>query len=275
MKTWHACCFYRYLATCLHARKILKASTRFMALCFICVCLTNCSLEKPWESLSEDSTSDLDSHYQTPIGGNLKELTINTNKISPLNIDSGSTNDVVLVMYSHNSNLNRVSFELDDTTDSKALVKMSTLESEVKQGSFDQWLRDSEASVTQDDIVADSFQNHYLTNTTERSFKVINSFSNNTFDTITAELAYENDYYEIYIDKRNLDELTDDDITLLGDQFKEVMLKEQHVFGEESDVNGDGKFAILLTQAVNELGASAGSMITGFFYALDLFEDNK
>ncbi|MBU0505102.1 hypothetical protein KJ708_03830 [bacterium] len=252
----------------------MKASTWFMALCLISVCLTNCSLEKPWESLSEGSTSDLNSHYQTPVGGNFKALTIN-NKISSLNIDTSSKDDVVLVMYSNNSKLNRVAFELDDTAKSSSLIKTNKLEVISKAGSFDQWLRDREASLTPEDIVADSSQNHFLTKTTQRTFKVINSFSNNTFSTVTAELAYENDYYEIYIDERNLDQFTDDDIVTIGDQFEETMLKEQHVFGEESDVNGDGKFAILLTQAVNELGASAGSMITGFFYALDLFDDNK
>jgi len=50
---------------------------------------------------------------------------------------------------------------------------------------------------------------------------------------------------------------------------------ERSVFGQESDVNGDGKFVILFSHVINELGQKYGGMITGFFYALDLFDSKK
>lgn len=104
-----------------------------------------------------------------------------------------------------------------------------------------------------------------------RSFNVLNSLSGSTYDTVVAELRYANDDFLVYVDQRNEDALTDEELEDLLDSFASVVDDERNLFGEESDVDGDGRFAILMSQAVNELGSSGGGMLTGFFYAVDLY----
>jgi len=46
-------------------------------------------------------------------------------------------------------------------------------------------------------------------------------------------------------------------------------------FGSVSDINKDERVAILVTLGVNKLGASGGGIITGYFYAADLYSRNS
>lgn len=110
----------------------------------------------------------------------------------------------------------------------------------------------------------------------QRQFKVLNNLSGgNSYDRVNATLVYETENFKAWIDNRNLDSLEDEEIENLFENFNDVIPTENEMFGNESDVDGDGKFNILLTQTVNEIGASAGGIVTGFFYAVDLFSTDQ
>lgn len=108
-----------------------------------------------------------------------------------------------------------------------------------------------------------------------RVFKVLSAFSGgSSYTNVTAKLVYKTDNFLVYIDSRNENSLNASDLENLFQPFNDVVEKERGLFGHESDVDGDGRFNILLTQEVNELGGSAGGIVTGFFYAVDLFSSS-
>lgn len=105
-----------------------------------------------------------------------------------------------------------------------------------------------------------------------QSFKVLSSLSStSSYSTVTAELRYESADVYVYIDTRNSESVTDDELAQFVAPFADLIDDERGLFGSESDVNDDDHFTVLLTQEVNELGQSGGGIITGFFYAADLY----
>lgn len=107
-----------------------------------------------------------------------------------------------------------------------------------------------------------------------RSFKVLSSLSGTgSTTTVSASLAYADSKIYVYVDDRNAEALSETEINEVMASFSDKIDEEQGLFGSESDVNGDTHFVVLLTQAVNELGASGGGFLTGYFYALDLYPD--
>jgi len=106
------------------------------------------------------------------------------------------------------------------------------------------------------------------------SFKVLNSLSSlSSFATIDATVKCVTENTVFFIDDEALAnrDLSDDDIEELCTNFEAAVVKEFELFGEPSDKNGDGKIAVLMTPQVNRLGAMGGGIITGFFYANDLY----
>ena len=105
-----------------------------------------------------------------------------------------------------------------------------------------------------------------------RTFKVLSSLSSaSSYSTVTADLRYETADLYVYVDTRNSDEVSDDALAQFVAPFADLIDDERGLFGAESDVNDDDHFTVLLTQEVNELGQSGGGIITGFFYAADLY----
>lgn len=142
---------------------------------------------------------------------------------------------------------------------------------------FHDRLRDAEAEIAPEDVLEPLGSTPFLTRAlslgAKREFKVINSFaSTNTYDTVSATLRYSGDEFEFYVDDRDAAALADTDLEELAAKFEAVLSTEHALFGNRSDVDGDGKFAVLFTQTVNKLGASAGGIVTGFFYAIDLLD---
>jgi len=68
---------------------------------------------------------------------------------------------------------------------------------------------------------------------------------------------------------------TDNDILQIGGLFDDELYPiDTTAFGRESDVDGDGKVLVLLTDRVTRLaGCSTGQVVVGFFFAVDLFPD--
>ncbi|MGD1047251.1 MAG: IPT/TIG domain-containing protein [Candidatus Krumholzibacteriaceae bacterium] len=96
------------------------------------------------------------------------------------------------------------------------------------------------------------------------------------FATIQANLKYTGDHTLLYVDAETPSEfLSDADAENLGQMFDaSIYGTDRSYFGNESDINHDGKVAILMSPAVNRMtpAGAAGSQgfIAGYFLANDL-----
>ena len=108
-----------------------------------------------------------------------------------------------------------------------------------------------------------------------RSFKVLNSLvSTSSYITISATSRCVTDKVAMYVDDRvslnDASVLTQSDVDKLCAQYTRDVETEINVYGVSPDIDNDGVVIALLTPAINQLGASGGGIVTGFFYAGDL-----
>ncbi len=102
--------------------------------------------------------------------------------------------------------------------------------------------------------------------------KILNSLSStDTYDSTCAieKRATQNAIY--YVDQQVDSLIPSTSLNRIIDNFERQIPLEREILGEESDVNGDGKFCVYFTPSVNRLGAAAGGFVTGYFYGGDLF----
>lgn len=106
--------------------------------------------------------------------------------------------------------------------------------------------------------------------------RVLNSLTSYSYTTVTARVKCVASNLIVYLDteveERNPEDLTDEDISRLCDEFNDQIAVERALFGAESDVNNDNRVAALFTPQVNKLGAIGGGIITGFFMSADLYD---
>ncbi len=93
-----------------------------------------------------------------------------------------------------------------------------------------------------------------------------------SFTVVTGHLRYEGTHTLLYVDERTpLSILNDTEAADIGQAFDASIYGiDRNAFGNESDINGDGKVAILMTEEVNNLPEDPGSIILGFFLPNDL-----
>lgn len=104
------------------------------------------------------------------------------------------------------------------------------------------------------------------------SMRVINNLSNtNSYETICAIERRTTTHAIYYVDRTINNTLPDSLINQVIDDFEAKIDRERALIGAESDVNGDGHFAVCFCPTVNRLGASVGGYVTGFFFGGDLF----
>jgi len=106
-----------------------------------------------------------------------------------------------------------------------------------------------------------------------RDLKILTSFSGGSFGIFNATLRYKSSNILFYMDSRDNDALSDTEIKNLMDPFDDLNDEERAIFGNESDIDNNGRYIIFMTREVNKLGGAAGGIITGFFYAVDLFSE--
>lgn len=263
-------------------------------------------LQSPVESSlsTEGGSGTEEGSFEAPIGGDIMALEVNGNEASLTVNDLGSEDEVILVLFSHSEKAGTQSFQIAPSLNpSNFLVRrphgQANLEDQEEvydeTDLTEQWhdeLREVEMGLEDEPLPEPELKRQRLPRTgkskrpqslltrtlavgTKDTFRVLNSFTdNNSFEEVTATLRYSGTYFDIYVDD-NETGLKDEDIVAIGDEFAAVVPKEQAIFGKESDINGDGKFAVLFTPVVNKMGAQQGGMVTGFFYALDLFSRQK
>lgn len=105
------------------------------------------------------------------------------------------------------------------------------------------------------------------------SFRVLASLSSTSqYATVSATARCVTGNVAIFVDDRvDGDALPQDDVDDLCAEFDDVAAWEFEALGEASDVNGDGLVTVLISPQVNMLGALAGGIIGGYFYAADLY----
>ncbi|EKD52224.1 MAG: hypothetical protein ACD_62C00082G0003 [uncultured bacterium] len=228
------------------------------------------------------SSSDLDNDAS---GDPTTSSTILTGTISGLNltdstqteIDFGDLDDdenILLVLYSSSGDTDSLGFELGDVSESASPSYLTQNPSLDATADFNDQLRQLEQGLNENPLEnAQPSTMRYATLGSTRVFKVIDSTATTeTYNLVTAELRVTSGEVNFYIDTRDAASLDDADLEGLAAQFR--VDEERNLFGQESDVDGDGKIAVLFTRAVNELGGSSGGIITGFFYAIDLFDSS-
>lgn len=110
-----------------------------------------------------------------------------------------------------------------------------------------------------------------------RSFRMLSSLTNTTlYTSVDGEVRCVGNNVVLYVDPRvspNL--LNDDDVNTLCDIYDRIAGEEQDLLGESSDVDGDGKVAVFMTPQINKLGILGGGIITGYFWAGDLYNQSS
>jgi hypothetical protein len=229
-------------------------------------------------SASLESSSGSSTSSTSVVSENISALTLAENSSTDITLsDVDDDEDIMLVLYSYNSSSSATGVQLGTSAPdvSSQFLGKANLDEDITKD-FHQQIRSLERNISDDAEIASANQSAFLKYATSvgstKTFKVLSSLSStSSYDTITAELRYTTSHFEFYVDTRNEDDLDDADLEELANDFEVSAL--QNLFGEESDVDGNGKFAVLFSQTVNELGASAGGIVTGFFYAVDLFDD--
>ncbi len=106
-----------------------------------------------------------------------------------------------------------------------------------------------------------------------REFNVLTR--DHTFDRITAELRHISQRLLVFVDEGSPPGgFTDSDLVSLATEFDNYIHSTvTNAFGQESDVDGNGRVVLLLTPGVNRLTAPGyDGFVGGFFFGLDLLQ---
>lgn len=108
----------------------------------------------------------------------------------------------------------------------------------------------------------------------QERFRVLTSISSlSSYKDVTGEVRCVGERVLWYMDIEVLGSgsvLSDTEIQQLCTDFDATTQREYALLGEPSDVNADGRVAVLMTPQVNRLGAAGGGTVTGYFLATDL-----
>lgn len=271
----------------------LIACRRVLAVCFSLFLLSHCGGQTNFETRSNGSavSSESGAVESLPVvGGRIEELTLDGDELE-LNLNIRDDESAVLLLVGLDSAGATQGFQLGTGTDgsqnlshasSKRMLRNIVPEIGDATEFIHDELRELENKIPQKTEPAQPLRRRFATKSAaqksqaavqSRSFKVLNSFSaNDEYVTVTAERAYQGSNFDIYVDERDFDAFPLDELAAVAGTFDDRVPDERDLFGNESDVDGDGKFSVLLTREINALGESYGGLITGYFYALDLFD---
>ena len=106
----------------------------------------------------------------------------------------------------------------------------------------------------------------------QEEFRVLASLSTSgSYSTVTATIVCVTDHLTVALDNSDSGVFTSEEIQDLCTRAEDAAASDISILGEPSDVNGDGRITYLWTNRVNQLGAQGGGIVTGFFYAADLY----
>jgi hypothetical protein len=267
---------------------------RFLGLAILSLMLTQCGGAGNDFSESAVTTSNGDESGTTSeiVGSTVEELPIDdsTSDNPDISLDSvGADGSVLLEIHGMGSSDAARSFKVSapGSLGNRSLVTGNASVAEESADSTDQTedfhahLRELEAGIDPADIIDQSQNPKMLLAQTQenigdtKSFEVLSSFASaNSYEEVTGVLTVQSASFKFYVDDRDTDRFDVKDLQALAAKFEAIIPAERRLFGQESDVNHDGKVSILFTEVVNKLGGSGGGIITGFFYAADLMDGN-
>ncbi|MBN1283332.1 MAG: hypothetical protein JXA24_06140 [Proteobacteria bacterium] len=146
---------------------------------------------------------------------------------------------------------------------------------------FSAWLRAAEMDLDLNEVPADMIS---LSSSKAMAVKAVSLGQREIFR-VLANLSSPSSYVEVtgnarhigsnvvcYVDNRVSDDsLSEADISKLCGEFDAEVGEMASLLGDSSDVDGDGKLHVLMTPQINRLGALGGGIVTGYFYAADLY----
>ena len=151
---------------------------------------------------------------------------------------------------------------------------------------FSAWLRAAEISLDESELPAD--EDYETANFKGMSmkavgmgqtetFRVLGSLSNtSSYVNVTGEVQCVGSNVVIYVDTSvPADILPAANVQELCDNFDDDAGEMFGFLGNGSDVDDDGKLHVLMTSQINKLGAMGGGIITGYFYAADLYDRSE
>lgn len=232
------------------------------------------------------------------VGGNVSALTVEGGVATASFSGLSDSNQVVIALHNYNESTSSQAFQVGSDESIALLVDGDLIAPEEDAAGESEWdetdlteefhmmLRQAEEGLDEDEDAVYAIENESderylaltrtLTTGSSRSFRVLSSFSDTSkYTTVTATLRYQTDDFEFWVDDRDVASLDDADLAALASDFSAALPLQNSMFGTESDVNDDGKFAALFTRVVNGLGGSSGGIVTGFFYATDLFNTSQ
>lgn len=218
------------------------------------------------------------------IGGNFTEIDLSSNTIT-IDAEVGDDESVVLMLVGTNTNGQTEGFTINGSVNTEEssssafsqITNTTTFSENTATEDAHKLLRTLEQEIPSNTPTPkNETQNMALTSTSaqqQKNFKVITTFDTAaTYTTVTANLTYSGKYFNLYLDARDADAFQNSDDFTLAQQFEEMIPYERQIFGSEADVNGDGKFDVLITREVNALGQKYGGLVTGYFIATDEFD---
>ncbi|MBF0105010.1 MAG: hypothetical protein HQM16_06745 [Deltaproteobacteria bacterium] len=262
----------------------LVTQIRFMAFAGFILVISCGGSQGLNSSITSDSLVNQSATYETAVGGQVQGLSLSGTDVKFTIADLD--HDIVIALHSYDQGETETGFSLstahNNAGETASLKKLGSQEASAAWDSedpFENFLRESEAKLEREDAAAPSMIKYAVTEYelgSTREFKVIDSFSDgNSYEKITTRLKYQNEDFEFYVDVRDEESISDENLTTLALDFENIIGKERDLFGTESDINGDGRFAVVFTQEVNNLGTEMGGIVTGYFYAMDLFDASK
>lgn len=105
-----------------------------------------------------------------------------------------------------------------------------------------------------------------------RDFRMLNSLSSSSsYTTVRGRIECIGTDVIVYVDTRVTDELDDAQVQALCNDFDDDLGVELGMYGQLSDIDSNDKLIVFMTMSVNQLGSLGGGIVTGFFYAGDLY----
>ena len=104
-------------------------------------------------------------------------------------------------------------------------------------------------------------------------FRVLSSLTSvSSYVEVTGKVRCVGSNVVFYVDASSESLVSEAQVQTLCGEFDEVAGAEIDMLGDVSDPDSDGKLHVLMTKQINCLGALGGGIITGYFYAGDLYE---
>ncbi len=106
-----------------------------------------------------------------------------------------------------------------------------------------------------------------------RTFRVLSSLSSvNSYVEVTAKVKCVGSNVVFYVDTTvSQEKIADSEVTELCTTFDSEASREMDILGTTSDVDENDKTIVVMTKQINQLGALGGGVITGYFYAGDVY----